>query len=37
MSVSASFKIHVGMDVHKDTVMIAVLPVECPRFQYQVL
>jgi len=26
MSVSASPKIHVGMDVHKDTVMIAVLP-----------
>jgi transposase len=26
MSVSASSKIHVGMDVHKDTVMIAVLP-----------
>jgi len=26
MSVSASPKIHVGMEVHKDTVMIAVLP-----------
>lgn len=26
MSVSASPKIHVGMDVHKDTVMLAVLP-----------
>jgi transposase len=26
MSVSTSPKIHVGMDVHKDTVMIAVLP-----------
>lgn len=26
MSVSASPKIHFGMDVHKDTVMIAVLP-----------
>ena len=31
MSVSANPKIHVGMDVHKDTVMVAGLPGDSER------